>query len=173
MDEPLHSPDAPGGASHKSSLPLIAPDVVEQDHADEMDNIVPTKGYQMLPLVALGGSAGSIPALQRFFTAMPVESGMAFVVILHLAAEHHSIVDEILGRSTSMRVVQAEDGQTVEANTVYVIPPGKFLSAIDGSLSLSPLEPERGRRIAVDMFFRTLADSHGPGAAAIVLSGAD
>jgi two-component system CheB/CheR fusion protein len=141
MDEPLHPPDAPDGASPKSSLPLIAPDVVEQDHGDEIDNIVPTKGYQMLPIVALGGSAGSISALQRFFAAMPPESGMAFVVILHLATDHASIVDEILARSTSMRVLQAEDGQKVEANTVYVIPPGKFLSAANGSLRLTTIEP--------------------------------
>ena len=53
-----------------SGLPSITPDVVEQDHGDEIDNIVPTRGYQMLPVVALGGSAGSIPALQRFFAAM-------------------------------------------------------------------------------------------------------
>jgi two-component system CheB/CheR fusion protein len=166
-----HSPiDSRGG---QSGLPVISPDTVEQDHPDEIDNIIPSRGYQMLPLVALGGSAGSIPALQRFFAAMPAESGMAFVVVIHLAPENESIMDEILARSTTMKVVQAKDNQKVEANTVYVIPPGKFLSATDGSLRVTPLEPERGKRVAVDLFFRTLADTHGPTATAIILSGAD
>ena len=54
-----------------------------------------------------------------------------------------------------------------------MIPPGKHLAAVDGHLELADLPTERGQRVAVDLFFRTLADTHGPHAAAIVLSGAD
>ncbi len=72
-----------------------------------------------------------------------------------------------------MRVQQAENGQKVEPNHVYVIPPGKHLTAVNGHLRLSPLEHPVGKRVAVDLFFRSLADSHGPHAAAVVLSGAD
>src|SRR4051812_14565090 len=100
----------------KSGLPSVAPDRVEQDQPDEMDNIVPTRGYQMLPVVGLGGSAGSIPALQRFFAATPRDTGMAFVVVIHLSSEHGSVMDEILSRSTSMRVVQPVDAEKLEAN---------------------------------------------------------
>jgi two-component system CheB/CheR fusion protein len=127
----------------------------------------------MLPVVGLGGSAGSIPALQHFFFAMPADSGMAFVVILHLSPEHVSILDNILGSSTSMSVVQAQDGLKIEANTVYVIPPGKLLQTSGERLKLVPMEQERGKLVAVDYFFRSLADTHGPKATAIVLSGAD
>ena len=170
--EPPEGAQNPGPSSN-GGLPPISPDWVEQEAGEKIDNVIPTHGYHTLPMVGLGGSAGSIPALQQFFEAMPAESGMAFVVILHLAPENTSVMDEIIGRSTSMRVVQAEHGQKVEANTVYVIPPGKFLSATDGHLRLTPLEPDRGKRVAVDLFFRTLADTHGPNAAAIILSGAD
>ena len=152
---------------------LIAPGFIEHDFSDQIDNIVPTRGYQMLPMVGIGGSAGSIPALQEFFEAMPPESGMAFVVILHLSPERDSLLAEMFQRSTAMRVVQAQDGQKVEANTVYVIPPGKHLASVDGHLELINLEAARGSRFAVDLFFRTLADTHGPHAAAVVLSGAD
>src|SRR5215213_4198257 len=103
----------------KSGLPGISPDKVEQDQPDELDNVVPTRGYQMLPVVGLGGSAGSIPALQQFFQGMPSKTGMAFVVILHLSAQHESTLADLLGRYTSMRVVQAEDAQKIEADTVY------------------------------------------------------
>jgi two-component system CheB/CheR fusion protein len=156
-----------------SGLPAISPDVVEQEQGDEFDDIVPSKAYDMLPVVGLGGSAGSIQALRQFFEVMPEESGMAFVVVLHLAPENASIMDDILGRTTQMPVVQAVDGQKLEANHVYVIPPGKLLSAQNGSLCLTPIEAERGKRTAVDLFFRTLADTHGPNASAIILSGAD
>ena len=154
-------------------LPAVTPDFFEEDHANEIDNIVPTRGYQMMPMVGLGGSAGSIGALQEFFKAMPADSGMVFVVILHLSPEHESSMPALLQRHTSMRVVQAEDGTKAETNCVYVIPPGKHLTSLDGHLRLTDLEPERGKRVAVDLFFRSLADTHGPHAAAIVLSGAD
>src|SRR5205085_4918547 len=67
-----------------------------------------------------------------------------------------------------------EDGVKTEANCTYVIPPGKQLTAVNGRLHLGDLDrSEKGSRVAVDLFFRSLADTHGPHAAAIVLSGAD
>jgi two-component system, chemotaxis family, CheB/CheR fusion protein len=159
--------------TEKHGLPPIAPDFVEQDFPDEIDNVVPTRGYEMIPMVGLGGSAGSIGPLTDFFRAMPPDSGLVFVVILHLSPAHDSTLPGVLGRATTMPVLQAENGQKVQPNHVYVIPPGKYLAAVDGHLKLTDLEKERGKRVAVDLFFRSLADSHGPHGAAIVLSGLD
>src|SRR5437762_13185754 len=103
------SPDV----TKKSGRPSISPDIIEQEHGAAFDNIVPAHGYHTLPVVGLGGSAGSIQALQRFFAAMPADSGMAFVVVIHLSPEHESLMDEILRRSTTMRVVQGSDHEPV------------------------------------------------------------
>ena len=127
----------------------------------------------MIPMVGLGGSAGSIQAMTEFFQDMPADSGLSFVVVLHLSPTHQSTLPELLGRSTKMPVVAATDGLKVAINHVYVIPPGKYLAAVDGHLKLTDFERERGKRVAVDLFFRSLADTHGPNAAAVVLSGAD
>ncbi|HEY3913087.1 MAG TPA: chemotaxis protein CheB [Verrucomicrobiae bacterium] len=153
--------------------PIVAPDVIEQFFPEEMDNVIPTRGYQMTPMVGIGGSAGGIQALEKFFKAMPSDSGMVFVVILHLSPTHESTMAELLGRLTKMPVLQAQDGQKAEINHVYVIPPAKYLVAVDGHFRLVELQSERGKRVAVDLFFRSLADTHGPHAAAIVISGAD
>ncbi|HWB02879.1 MAG TPA: chemotaxis protein CheB, partial [Verrucomicrobiales bacterium] len=150
-----------------------APDAAEEELGDEIDNAVPTRGLSMLPVVGIGGSAGSIDALQRFFSLMSPTSGMAFVVVVHLSPEHDSILAELLQKSTSMQVIQAYDSVKLLPDSVYVIPPGKHLSSMDGRLQLTELNHERGRRVAVDLFFRTLADTHGPHSAAVVLSGAD
>src|SRR4051812_32620759 len=83
MSTPIES--SPERAEQKSGLPSSAPDFVEVQWQDEIDNIVPSRGYQMTPMVGLGGSAGSIQALNKFFKAMPSDSGMVFVVVLHLA----------------------------------------------------------------------------------------
>lgn len=147
-------------------------DPAEAAEAETAD-AVPARSDR-IPLVGLGGSAGAIPPLQQFFKAMPVDSGMAFVVVMHLAPKHESTLPELLQRCTTMPVCQAEEQQPVEANKVYVIPPGKMLGTLDGHLTLADPKPlARGRHVAVDMFFRTLADTEGPHAAAIVLSGAD
>jgi two-component system, chemotaxis family, CheB/CheR fusion protein len=150
------------------------PDRAEEALADLIDNVVPTRGYQMTPLVGLGGSAGAIPALQKFFQAMPVDSGQAFVVVMHLAPEHESTLAELLQRCTKMPVVQLTGREKIEPDNVYVIPPRKAIKALDGHLMLADDSlTARGRHVAVDLFFRTLADTHGPHSAAIVLSGAD
>ena len=106
--------------------------MVEQELGDQFDNIVPTRGYNLIPTIGLGGSAGSIQALTSFFQAMPADTGMVFVVVLHLSAEHDSSLAAILGRHTAMSVVQAEDGIRVQPDHVYIIPPGKYLSSVDG-----------------------------------------
>ena len=131
------------------------------------------RAYEAMPMVGLGGSAGSIQGLISFFQAMPADSGMAFVVILHLSPEHDSTLPALLQRVTSMPTYQVLGSVKVKPNCVYVIPPGKALAAANGTLQVSDLQSERGRRVAVDLFFRTLADTHGPNSAAIVLSGAD
>jgi two-component system CheB/CheR fusion protein len=150
-----------------------SPDQAEQNAADDTDNVVPTQGYQRLPLVGIGGSAGSIAALRAFFQAIPESSGMAFVVVIHLAADHESVLTQLLQQVTRMRVLQVQADQRVEPDTVYVIPPGKALSAADDELRVTDLPRGRGRHVAVDLFFRTLADCYGPHATAIVLSGMD
>jgi two-component system, chemotaxis family, CheB/CheR fusion protein len=98
----VRKPEKPGGNRPGEERPGDSPDVMEELLADEIDNIVPTRGYRMLPMVALGGSAGGIAPLQRFFESMPVDSGLVFVVILHLSPEHESILAELLPRTTAL-----------------------------------------------------------------------
>lgn len=138
-----------------------------------VDDIIPSAGFHELRVVALGGSAGSVAALQEFFSVVPPDTGMAFVVIMHLSPEHESTMPQLLQRATPMPVAQAEHGMKLEANSVYVIPPGKHLVMIDGHVRLTDLVAETGKRVAVDLFFRSLADTHGTHASAIVLSGVD
>lgn len=151
----------------------LTPDHSEEELAD-IDDAVPPRGYEMTPLVGLGGSAGAIPVLQAVLKAIPADSGLAFVVILHLSPEHESTLAELLQRSTGMPVVQAKENQKIAPGHVYVIPPGKAIRSVNGHLRLAGDQlSSRGRHVAVDLFFRTLADTHGPHAAAVVLSGAD
>lgn len=111
--------------------------------------------------------------MQIVFAAVPAEPGLAFVVALHLAPEQESTWPQLLQRWTRLRVVQTRESQVVEPNTVYVVPSGRNVATLDRRLVLTPPQPPgRGRQVALDPFFRTLAQSHGPASAAVVLSGA-
>jgi two-component system, chemotaxis family, CheB/CheR fusion protein len=122
-------------------------------------------------VVGIGASAGGLQALLHFFENMPANNGMAFVVILHLSPRHESNADAILQRATRMPVIQVTSPTPIEKNHIYVISPKKQLSMQNGHLSVLDLERPRGQHVAVDLFFRTLADAHRERAIGIVLSG--
>ncbi|MDQ3546187.1 MAG: PAS domain S-box protein [Verrucomicrobiota bacterium] len=124
-------------------------------------------------IVGIGASAGGIQVLQEFFGKMPTESGLAFVVVMHLSPEHESSLAEILQSQTAMPVRQVNETVQVAPDEVYVIPPNKLLSMNDGTLVLSPPQERAGKRVAVDFFFRTLAEHYGQRSVCIVLSGSD
>ncbi len=123
------------------------------------------------PIVGIGASAGGLAAFEQFFTALPPEPGMAFVVVQHLSPPHKSILPEILQRYTSMPVSQVTDGVEVKPNGVYVIPPGSDLALRAGHLRLFKPETDRGYRLPIDFFFRSLAEDQGASSIGIVLSG--
>jgi two-component system, chemotaxis family, CheB/CheR fusion protein len=122
-------------------------------------------------VVGIGASAGGITAIKRFLKHMPSDSGMAFVVVLHLSPKHGSTADAVLQSSTRMPVVQVLESTAIEPNHVYVISPNRHLVMDDGMLLLTELERPHGHHVAVDLFFRALADVHRTRAIAIVLSG--
>ena len=123
------------------------------------------------PVVGIGASAGGMAALLNMFEHMPVSHDMAFVVILHLSPTHPSSAAAILQRSTRMPVVQVTAKVKIEPSHIYVIAPNHQLSMFDGFLVVSELERPRGKHVAIDLFFRTLAEVHRERAIAIVLSG--
>ena len=123
------------------------------------------------PIVGIGASAGGLEALEQFFGNMPNDSGMAFVVIQHLDPNHVGIMPELLQRITSMKVFQATDRLKVKANSVYVIPPNKSLSLLNGALHLFDPVESRGLRLPIDFFFRSLANDQHQRSIGIILSG--
>jgi two-component system, chemotaxis family, CheB/CheR fusion protein len=122
-------------------------------------------------IVGIGASAGGLSAFKSFLSNMPPDSGMALVLIQHLSPDHKSMLTELLGRSTAMVVVEAEDGMPVEANRVFVIAPDSTLTVKDRRLRVERPAPPREHRRPIDTFFSSLAEDQGENAICIVLSG--
>ncbi len=125
------------------------------------------------PVVGIGASAGGLAAFEAFFSGMPADadSGMAFVLVQHLAPDHKSILTELVKRYTRMAVFEVEDGMRVRPNCAYIIPPNRDMAFLNGALQLlEPVAP-RGQRLPIDFFFRSLAQDQRERAICIVLSG--
>ena len=122
-------------------------------------------------VVGVGASAGGLAALKILLTHVPADSGLAFVVVVHLLPDHESHLAELLQPNIPLLVEQVTDNALLEPNHVYVIPPNSNISAIDTHLRLSKMEERRQERAPIDYFFRTLASTHDGHAIAVILTG--
>ncbi len=99
---------------------------------------------------------------------MPADSGMAFVVVVHLAPDHVSHLPGILARWTRMPVESVTENQRLQGDRVYVLPAGASVAVAGGRLHLKPrVSPNR----PIDDFLMSLAEDRGGLAVGIVLSG--
>jgi two-component system CheB/CheR fusion protein len=132
----------------------------------------PSKGTTTIPVVGVGGSAGGLEVFKRLLADLPAETGLAVVFVQHLDPKHHSLLTEILGRSTKMPVTEAADNMPVEANHVYVIPANVDLTIAQGALRLARRTQGPGAHMPIDRFLRSLAEECGSRAIGVILSGA-
>ena len=128
-------------------------------------------GADQSPLIiGIGASAGGLEALQQFFSCMPPNSGLSFVVVQHLSPDYKSLMADILSKHTEMPVYQAENGMAVEGDTVYLIPPKKFMTIKDGKLILTDYTAVTLNH-PIDIFFSSLAEEKKEHSIVMVLSG--
>ena len=123
-----------------------------------------------LPVVGIGASAGGLKALQQLIEAIPKDTGFAYVVIVHLDPKRESRMGQLLQDRTSMPVTQVNAPTSLEANHIYLIPPGHDLVLHAHNIELQD-RGERAEHAPIDLFFRTMAESCGTSAVGVVLSG--
>ena len=131
----------------------------------------PSAGRADPLIVMMGASAGGLDSFKKFFGHMPADSGMAFILIPHLAPGHKSMMSELLSRQTRMPVREAIQGRRVRANHVYVIPPNRDLGLASGRIVLSHLPPSVTSHTALDYALTSLALDQKENAIGIILSG--
>ena len=150
----------------------------QPDRAENLDENLATVSDSLslekrFPVVGIGASAGGLDAFRQLLSHLPTDTGMAFVLIQHLAPDHKSLLTEILARETTMSVFEVRDRMAVEPNCVYVIPPNTKMTIEQGLLKLTPRAQSRAMIKPVDTFFLSLAADLGSKAIAVVLSGGD
>lgn len=124
-----------------------------------------------MAIVGLGASAGGLVALERFLSSVPLNSGMAYVIVQHAAAHRKGMLVELLQRRTPMPIAEAKDLMQLEVDHVYVAPPGHDLSIFHGVLHLLETAEPRGLRLPIDFFLKSLADDAQQKSVGVILSG--
>ena len=131
-----------------------------------------TRPKNLVPIVGIGASAGGLEAFRALLEALPVKTGMAYVLVQHLDPHHESMLAELLARSTQIPVIEVKHHTIVKPDQVYVIPPGKNIALKGEALTLSLRSNKSGSvNMPIDHFFNSLALAREDGAIGVVLSG--
>jgi two-component system CheB/CheR fusion protein len=123
---------------------------------------VPSAERQLFSVVGIGASAGGLEAFTQLLGALPLDTGLAFVLVQHLDPKHESMLTALLSHATPLPIREARDGMRVEANHIYVIPPNTNLALLHSRLCLMPRTETRGQHLPVDFFLRSLPPTRRP-----------
>ena len=146
----------------KSAKTKTAQKPVKQDTA--------AGSLKRFPIAGLGASAGGLEALKSFFSAVPEKSGIAYIVIVHLAADQPSMMPELLQSKSSIPVETARNNQVIRPDHVYVMPPDREIWVKKGRIHLRA-QNKKSPRLPIDPFLRSLADDQEDMAVAVIMSG--
>ena len=124
-------------------------------------------------IVCFGGSAGALHAYVAILNRLPRDTGMAFVVIAHTSREFPDLLRLALSPATTMPVINVEHGMRLSPNRVFVMPPGVEMTLAGDSLELRSVPDRHGWPTCISVFLRSLAQSAGTRAVAVILSGDD
>lgn len=130
-----------------------------------------TKPLSNFPIVGIGASAGGLETFSEMLSYLPKDCGIAIVYISHLDPNHKSMMVELIARKTSIPVSEATPNMAVSPNHIYVIPPNKYMTIVNGKLKLTPRTAFVEQHMPIDYFFRSLASDQKERAIGIVLSG--
>ena len=116
------------------------------------DATQPSPSPDLFPMVGIGASAGGLSAFTKLLKALPIDTGMAFV----LDPKHISLLPELMSRATAIPVAEVSDGIQVEPNHIYIMPPNYSLALLHGILHLMPRPDVRGKHLPIDDFLHSL-----------------
>ena len=165
-------PDADDGASGHSGKQASSADGKRISGEFTPTQITKSKRCRsVLPVAAIGASAGGLEPIEQFFDAMPSDTGCAFVIIQHLSPDFRSLMDELLARHSSMPIFRITDGMEMKPNSIYLNPPRSVMTISGNKLLIESIKDTESVYLPIDIFFESLAKDRGVDAIGLVLSG--
>ena len=137
-----------------------------------MDSADRERQIERMPIIAVGASAGGLDPIEAFFDAAPVDAGWCYVVIQHLSPDYRSMMDELLGRRSSLAIEHIRDGLPIAPDTIFLNPPNAIVELKGDRFRVIPYgEADRLPRLPIDAFFHSMAARARSRNVAVVLSG--
>lgn len=124
------------------------------------------------PVVCVGGSAGGLDAYTRLLHRLPIDMGVAIVIVNHLRTAA-TLLHEILPRYTEMPVELITERLLIRRNHLFIIPPQRDLHVLDGEFRLKPISKPRGWPDVITVFLRSLTQHWDGQLIAVIVSGYD
>jgi two-component system, chemotaxis family, CheB/CheR fusion protein len=155
----------------RAKPPPVAPPPLD-DAGASIETVTPDPGMAAVRVVGIGASAGGLDAFIDLVSAIPIETGLAFVLVQHLDPRHDSMLVKILAGASAIPVQEVVDGLRIQRDHVYVIPPDTEMTVQGDVLRLLPRTPKVPHR-PLDAFFCSLAEDRKTDAIGVVLSGND
>lgn len=152
----------------KNRSPAERPPQAGQGTAEPAPRATPRE--QSFPVVGIGASAGGLEAFSQVLDHLPASTGLAFVLVQHLAPKHASALAGLLSRHSKSPAVEVQDGMVIAPNHVYVIPPNTAMAVVNGLLHLMPRMPDTAN-MPIDFFLQSLAEDRAERAIGVILSG--
>lgn len=144
-------------------------------HADDVAGALPPDAVQpeirRQFMVAIGASAGGLEALSVLISHLPTDLNVPFVILQHLSPTYRSMLAQLLGRETTMPVLEIEDGMVPAPNRIYTTPPNRNLDFRDERFHLVAPALEVLPKPSVNAFLYALAEARGEDVIGVILSG--
>ena len=125
----------------------------------------------LVPIAAIGASAGGLEPIEQFFDSMPPDSGCAFVIIQHLSPDFRSLMDELLARHSAMDIHRISDGMEIKPNSIYLNPPRSVMTVQGNRLLIENISVQDTVYLPIDIFFQSLAEERQSDSIVLILSG--
>ena len=122
-------------------------------------------------IIVVGASAGGIEALKELVGALPEDFSASIFIVLHTAPDAPGLLPDILDRVARLTTKKAEDGERINAGTIYVAPPDRHLLVEPNRLRVTRGPKENRFRPAIDPLFRSAAQTYGPRVIGVILTG--
>lgn len=127
-------------------------------------------------LVAIGTSTGGPRALQQVLTRLPADFAAPIAIVQHMPPKFTLSLAKRLDAASNIRVVEGEDGMTLEAGVAYIAPGGWHMTVVRDRdsryrLQLGKGEPRSGHRPSVDVLFESVAKLNELTRHAVIMTG--
>lgn len=128
-------------------------------------------------IIAIGISTGGPNALNQMLPKLPGDLGVPILIVQHMPPVFTKSLASSLDKKCQLTVKEAENGENILPNVVYIAPGGKQMKLVAGTdgqnrrIKITDDPPENSCKPSVDYLFRSVADYYVGRSTAVIMTG--